>query len=132
MKVVDTNVIAYLLIEGDHTRHAKNLLKQDSDWHAPLLWRSEFRNVLSLYSRLGDLALQDALRLMEEAEQLMTGKEYHINSSQILTLAASSECSAYDCEFIALARELDTKLITTDKKVLREFPDLTLSLKDHF
>jgi predicted nucleic acid-binding protein len=131
VKVVDTNVIAYLFIEGDHTKHAKNLLKQDSDWHAPLLWRSEFRNVLSLYIRLGHLTLKDSLRLMEEAEQLMMGKEYNINSSQILTLAATSECSAYDCEFIALARELDTKLITTDKKVLREFPESTFSLKDH-
>jgi predicted nucleic acid-binding protein len=131
VKVVDTNVIAYLFIEGNHTKHAKNLLKQDSDWHAPLLWRSEFRNVLSLYIRLGHLTLKDSLRLMEEAEQLMMGKEYNINSSQILTLAATSECSAYDCEFIALARELDTKLITTDKKVLREFPESTFSLKDH-
>jgi len=49
--VVDSNVIAYLYLPGDHTASAEALLEQDADWAAPLLWRSEFRNILAGYMR---------------------------------------------------------------------------------
>jgi hypothetical protein len=43
---VDTNVMSHLLLPTPHTAAAERLLKTDPDWAAPLLWRSEFRNVL--------------------------------------------------------------------------------------
>jgi predicted nucleic acid-binding protein len=49
---------------------------------------------------------------------------------QVLTLTDSSTCSAYDCEFVALAKQLSVKLVTQDKKILREFPDVAVSLDD--
>lgn len=75
MIVVDSNVIAYLYLQGEHTAAAERLLLHEPDWAAPALWRSEFRNIL-----------------------------------------ADSACSAYDCEFVALASLLGTKLVTMDKK----------------
>jgi len=51
MIVVDTNVIAYLYLPTDYTRLAEQLLAKEPDWAAPLLWRSELRNVLALYLR---------------------------------------------------------------------------------
>jgi len=42
---------------------------------------------------------------------------------------AASTCSAYDCEYVALAEDLKTTLVTTDKQILSEFPMLTKSLK---
>ena len=63
-----------------------------------------------------------------EAEDLMAGSEYQIDSFSVLELVRDSECSAYDCEFVALALRLNTKLITMDGKVLRAFPNVAVSL----
>jgi len=130
MIVVDTNIIAYLFIKGNYTPNAKRLLHNDSTWAAPLLWRSEFRNVLALYMRQGSLSVENAYLLMKEAEDFMQQNEYEMNSLRILEIASSSGCSAYDCEFIALAEFLNLKLYTTDKKILNTFPDISVSLKD--
>jgi predicted nucleic acid-binding protein len=126
--VVDTNIIAYLLLGGEKTPQARAVLQKDPEWTAPILWRSEFRNVLAYYIRQGTLVLTDALQLMLEAELLFQGEEYHVESSQVLSLVLSSRCSAYDCEFIALARYLNVSLVTSDAQVLAEFPDTAVSL----
>ncbi len=47
MIVVDSNVLAYLYLPGEYTAAAEVLLEHDSDWAAPILWRSEFRNILA-------------------------------------------------------------------------------------
>ena len=126
MIVADTNLIAYFFIPGQHTTAAKSVFLKDPDWAAPLLWRSEFRNVLATYLRKGYLKLDDALQLAGEAELLFHGNEYSIPSNRILKLAARSKCSAYDCEFIALAEDLGLKLVTSDKIILSAFPKLAV------
>ena len=130
MIVADTNLIAYLLIPGDRTPQARAVLKKDSEWIAPLLWRSEFRSVLTLYMRQSALALGDALRYASQAEELLRGREYHVESSQVLSLATASRCSAYDCEFVALARQLDLPLVTTDRQVLAAFSNVAVRPED--
>lgn len=49
MIVVDTNILAYLYLPNDLTANAEKLLRQEPEWAAPILWRSEFRNVLTGY-----------------------------------------------------------------------------------
>jgi predicted nucleic acid-binding protein len=51
-----------------------------------------------------------------------------VNSRSVLQLVRGSECSAYDCEFVALAMELGLKLVTMDGQVLRAFPDGAVGL----
>lgn len=128
MIVVDTNIIAYLYITGEKSLQAEQLLSFDPLWKAPLLWRSEFRNVLSLYLRKNILNLDDVLMMIQQAERLLDDNEYKISSTHVMELVHSSTCSAYDCEFVALAQHLNTVLITADKKILREFPDIAKSL----
>lgn len=129
MIVVDTNVIAYLFIQGDYTVQAEEVLNKDSDWSAPYLWRSEFRNVLALYIWQGHLSLSDAKLIVREAEALMRGKEYEVESDQVLGLAKSSKCSAYNCEFVTLAQQLNVMLVTSDKKVLTAFSKTAVSME---
>lgn len=128
MIVVDTNVLAYLYLPGEYTAAAEALLEEGSDWAAPILWRSEFRNILAGYMRRKAISFEQANSLQREAESLLEGAEFEVESSAVLELVRDSDCSAYDCEFIALAMKLDTKLVTMDKKLLRAFPKRTIAL----
>ncbi len=128
MIVTDTNVIAYLLLEGEHTEQAEALFLEDSEWVAPYLWRSEFRNILALYLRQGYLELDIAKQIMQEAEALMFGREFEIESAKIIDLVNKSRCSAYDCEYVALAQQLKINLVTADRKILTEFPSTAVAL----
>jgi predicted nucleic acid-binding protein len=130
MIVADTNLIAYLLIPGDHTQAAERVFASDQEWAAPLLWKSEFRNVLTLHIRRRSLSLAESLEIAADAEVLVQGKEYEVSSAQVLSLAASSRCSAYDCEFVALAQSLGVPLVTADRAVLADFPSLAVSVDD--
>jgi len=131
MIVVDTDIIAYLYLESGRSSQVERLLEKDTQWSAPLLWRSEFRNVLALYIRKNYLSLEEAQEIIREALMLMKGREYEVASFQVMELVASSECSAYDCEFVALAEDLRTTLVTVDKKILKEFPRIAVSLDEY-
>lgn len=128
MIVVDSNVLAYLYLPGEYTAAAEVLLEHDSDWAAPILWRSEFRNILAGYMRRKAITFEQANSLQREAESLLEGAEFELESVDVLELVRDSDCSAYDCEFIALAMKLDTKLVTMDKKLLRAFPKRAIAL----
>lgn len=128
MIVVDSNVLAYLYLPGEHTPAAEALLERDPDWASPILWRSEFRSILAGYVRRKDLSFEQAVSLQLEAESLLAGGEFEVESRKVLELVRDSDCSAYDCEFIALAMKLNTKLFTMDKKLLRAFPNYALSI----
>ena len=128
MIVVDSNVLAYLYLPGEFTAAAEGLLERDPEWASPILWRSEFRNILAGYMRRKDITFEQAISLQTEAESLLAGFEYEVDSEAVLELVRNSDCSAYDCEFIALAVKMDTKLITMDKKLLRAFPKRAASL----
>jgi predicted nucleic acid-binding protein len=125
---VDANVILGLHLPGEGTSAAKSLLQTDPDWIAPVLWRSEFRNALAKYVRRGDLTLDEALRIQAEAEGLLRGGEYDVESDTVLRLAESSGCSAYDCEYVALAQRLGCRLVTRDEKLLSAFPEVAVPL----
>ena len=121
MIVADTNVLAYLFIQGVHTPSAEALLVKEPQWAAPTLWRSEFRNILAGYMRRGDISFDGAYKILREAESLLAGNEYETDSLQVLELVRDSECTAYDCEFIAVAMKLNAKLVTMDKALLKSF-----------
>ena len=130
MIVVDTNVIAYLLLPSEHTPAARAAYERDPIWAAPLLWRSEFRNVLATSIHQGHMTLDDAVDVMDVGNELMEGREYAVDSADVLNLASLSSCSAYNCEFVALARELAVPLLTEDRRIRTSFRDLTVRLVD--
>ncbi len=64
---------------------------------------------------------------MRQAESLI--ENFSVDSSKVLRLATDSGCTAYDCEFVSLAKSLNISLVTSDKKVLLAFPDIAVSMK---
>lgn len=129
MIVVDTNIIVYFYLESPFTQLVEQLHKFQPVWAAPALWKSEFRNVLALYLRKKLISFDKANEILLEAESLMDGYTYDVRSKDVMRLVNASTCSAYDCEFVALATYLDVSLVTLDKKVLKSFPHICVSLK---
>ncbi|MFO7870267.1 MAG: type II toxin-antitoxin system VapC family toxin [Kiritimatiellia bacterium] len=129
MIAVDVNVLAYLWIPGEMTTLADETLARDPHWVSSILWRSEFRNILAGYLRRGDLNQTAVDRCIDGAESQLAGYEYLVPSGLVMRKIAASTCSAYDCEYVALAEDMKATLVTCDRKVLAEFPELTTSLK---
>jgi predicted nucleic acid-binding protein len=127
--VVDVNAIAYLWIPGELTALAERALARDPHWVSSILWRSEFRNILAGYLRRGDLDEAAAARCIAGAESQLAGQEYLMPSALVMQKVSASSCSAYDCEYVALADDLKTTLVTSDKQILAAFPSLAVSLK---
>jgi predicted nucleic acid-binding protein len=120
--VIDTNILVGLLVPGAGALTAARVYAKDPDWIAPPLLRSEFRNVLATLVRRRVIDSDSAFLIMEEAERILDGNEFPVNSAEVLALSESTACSAYDCEYVALARMLRIPLITLDREVLAAFP----------
>ena len=127
MIVVDANVVAYYALPGRRTATAEKVRARDPVWCAPYLWRSEFRNVLAGLVKRREMALGLAAEVMAAAEDLLREREFDVDSARVLDRAAASGCTAYDCEYIVLAEELDVPLVTADRQLLRAFPQVATS-----
>lgn len=130
MIVADTNLIVYLLVRGQDTPDAERAYSIDRDWVAPSLWRSEFRNALTLFLRQGFLGLDEAAWHVASAERLMQGKSYEVDSIRVLALTMQSGCSAYDCEFATLAQQLGVPLVTSDRRLAAKFRPTAILLRE--
>lgn len=129
MIVVDSNVIAYCWIRGERTALAHRLRRLDADWHAPVLWRSEVRNILTGYRRDGSLTDGQVRRIMAAAEAGFAGREHQLPSDRVFAVTERHLLSAYDAEFVALAEILGVPLVTEDRAILRCWPDHAYSLE---
>ena len=82
------------------------------------------RNILALYMRHERMSLAQATQTMELAENIWRSREYAVPSDDVLDLASSHKITAYDAEFVVLARELGVPLITLDKSLQKAFPKI--------
>ena len=129
MIVADTNLIAYFSIHTECSALAEAVCAVDSIWAAPLLWRSEYRATLMKYINHAGMNFETAIGSLRVAEEAIAGREYAVDARKVLELAMQSKCSAYDCEYVALAQDLGVPLVTADKQVLRAFPKIAVSLE---
>lgn len=129
MIVVDTNVVAYLLIQGDKTALARQVYAHDREWIVPALWKHEFLNVLATFVRHGGGDIATATRIWQEAIGLLSARQWDINLVDALRLAVDQNISAYDAQFVVLAHSVATPLISEDRKLQTLFPQTVRSMQ---
>jgi predicted nucleic acid-binding protein len=125
--LVDTNILAYLMIEGDRTPAAQELYEHDADWRSEAFVMVEFSNVLATYVRTKALTHERGIKLLVEAEALVPALT-SVMHVQALEAATQFGISAYDARFIALAKQMRVKLVTEDTKLQAAVPSWTVSL----
>ena len=97
MIVSDTNFMIRLYVESSISPLAREAMLRDPEWAAPVLWRSEFRSTLTKGVRSKLLDLDDAMRIMAEAELMMLFREYDLASDDVLELAAGPKIKLRAC-----------------------------------
>lgn len=130
MLLVDTNVVAYLLIYGDHTEAAQQLRARDPDWRSEAFLFVEFTNVLVSSIAAKRMTLPLAQQFLAKAVALFDGKLARIPHATVLATAARHRVSACDARFLALADRLGTRLVTEDARLRTAAPALTQSLAE--
>jgi len=128
MIVADVNLVAYLLFSGENTEEASAVLRKDSIWALPYLWRSEFRNILAMHIQHRAMKLSDATLIWDSAASLARHHEYAVDPEAILRLVARRPITAYDAEYVALAQHLNVPLVTFDRKLLAAAPEVAISI----
>jgi predicted nucleic acid-binding protein len=126
MIIADANLIAYLLLKSEKSGLAEQVFARDAEWYAPILWRSEVRNIVVNYIRHDLLTLPEAQEVIKKAHALFVDREYFVTSERVLELAASSRCTAYDCEYVALAQQFGIPLVAFDKAIVQNFPTIAI------
>ncbi len=131
MIVADTNVIAALFLASDRSEVAERVWRRDPTWYAPVLWRSELRNVALRYFRCGLATLAQCEEAMAQA-RLAIPSVRTIESDDVLVLrmAARFGLSTYDAEFAALAETLQVPLVSWDGRLLERFAGRAVSPLD--
>ena len=128
MIVVDTNVMTHLLVGGEAGADAALLFQHDPEWAAPVTLMSELRNVLLGFVRRGALGLEQAKAMSDDAAAILGDRITTVASVQVLDIAMECGLTAYDAEFVALARALGVPLVTLDSAILKGAPDAAVSL----
>ena len=130
MIVVDSNTVAYYLIEGEHTALAREVRTRAPDWLVPPIWRHEMLNILAMYAQHGGLPVAECQELWAKALRLLRGGESEVDMPRALVLAVDHGISAYDAQFVELAVGRGIRLVTQDKQLLTKFPEIAVSMRE--
>jgi predicted nucleic acid-binding protein len=114
--IVDTDILAYCLIQGVRTEKAHALQKIDPDWRAPQLWRAEFVSVVNKYLKGKIISLVQAHEILAAAGKSFGGIDMGVDMAAVLSIAAATGASTYDAHFLALAQRTGRPLITGEKR----------------
>jgi predicted nucleic acid-binding protein len=122
--VVDTNTVVPLLMKKHEARKlARRARSLDRQWVMPSFWRVELQSALARYARNGDITWDDFEKALRRSSELLppgaTDREASADEVRRL-LRQHPKLSAYDAQFLALARKLGVPLVTNDRKSLAD------------
>ena len=129
MIVVDANIVIYLVCQTPWTDLAQQVYSADGDWLVPELWEPEVLNGLMVMKRGGLLGLEDAIRAWSNASDLLAGRVRKCDPPSVLRTADRDRLSAYDAQYVTLARSLGVKVVTEDRLIKQNCADVARSLR---
>jgi predicted nucleic acid-binding protein len=130
MIVADTNLVSYLLIDGEHTGHARRVWKKDAKWILPSLWRSEYLSVLTTAVRADVLRREQALTAWHTGIRLFGGAEHDPDGVSVLETALIYGISSYDAHFVVVAKDLNVRLVTGDRALQKACSSIAVLIAD--
>lgn len=130
--VVDTNVVAYLLLGTEvFIDEARLCFERVATPLAPAHWEAELTNVVWMAARAGVLAPSDAPVRLGLARRLGIESVATATLCQgALLRSIDSGVAVYDTLFVELAARTACPLVTFDKAVLKAFPELACRPRD--
>ena len=126
--VVDTNVVAYLMLGTDQfVDEARAFMTALDEAWAPALWEAELANALWMAVRHQVLPLDEAARRLTLADGLGIHSVANRTLWQgALVRAHEANVAVYDTLFVELAVREHVPLATFDGGLLRAFPGLAV------
>ncbi len=128
MIVVDANVLALYVIEGQRTAEANTLREMDAEWIIPPFWRVEFQSILWKYVRFGGMPTERALELLDQALAMFSANEALPPPDMVLRNALNWGITVYDAQYVSLARRFGVRCVTEDALVQKACPGIAVSL----
>jgi predicted nucleic acid-binding protein len=129
LTVLDNSVIVPALLEAPHSRLAQEAFRRASPIAVPPLWRHEFLNVLAICARRRSLGAPDWALVWRRALETFGPLEQQPDPLLALELAIRYSITGYDAQYVALARQLHSPLLTEDRELLDKFPDITVTIE---
>lgn len=131
--ILDTMVAAYACFDvPGKSEESRAALSKAESLYVPDSFRAEFLNVAWQYGRTYKIHAADLAEIVQDGYALPTG---YIDSPVLwqnaLALALEAGHSPYDTLFVAAAMLRKTQVLTYDKKMLKAFPQLTISVPDY-
>ena len=130
MIVVDANVLAFYLIEGERTADAHTLRDLDAEWIVPAFWCVEFQSILWKYARFGGMPAERALQVLDRAVDMLLPNELTPPADVVLRDALNWKITVYDAQYVSLAKQMGIRCVTEDGPVQVACPGLAVSLAD--
>ncbi len=130
--VVDTNVVAYLLLgTASFVDEAKACFNTATNPIAPAHWEAELTNVVWMAVRSGILPAEEGPVRLSLARRLGVESVATATLCQgALLRSVTSGVAVYDTLFVELAARTGCPLLTFDKTVIRAFPDIAIRPRD--
>lgn len=128
MIVVDSHIIAYLLLPGEYTERAERLYCREPNWIAPQNWKIEFLDILRRYELTSKANALSLHQILIEAEKLMERNTYEVTLDRAFSMARRIKSESNAGFYLALAEDRKTPFYTLRKEFLNAAPELTINL----
>ena len=130
MIVADASLLFPYAYQTPDSPWAEAVHARDPHWRFPPLWREEFSSALLKHARAGRCSAAVADQALAAALELYAPFEQRSDPRLALRLAGELSLSAYDAQYLALAHQLGTVVVTADRAMVKKAKGLALGMED--